>query len=306
MKKISVAIIGWGNVGRACKTAIAGCHDLVLAGVVRRPESLCQQLSEELKNTNVVSDIKELGNVDVALLCIPSNSVIKRAQEYHKLGINTVDAFNDTTRIASVKDELDDSTKYTKTVALIGAGWEPGTNAIIRSVMQMAAITGHTTTTLGGKTGGRNMSATAIAKSIKGVKDAIVLTFATGRAQQQRKIYVVLEKEVKIDTVIKEMMTYPYMKMVPSEIFAVKNLSKYNTLNHAAEIERTGLNVNQQYSIAGVNPAFTANIMVSSARACMQAINGQQFGAYTLIERPMIDYLPGETLADKLQLVNFK
>ena len=64
MQKISVAIIGWGNVGRGCKRAIAENPDLYLAGVVRRPISLNQQ-DPTLENTKVVADIRELGKVDV-------------------------------------------------------------------------------------------------------------------------------------------------------------------------------------------------------------------------------------------------
>ena len=58
MQKISVAIVGWGNVGRGCKRAISECSDLFLAGVVRRASSLKYD-DPDLENTNVVSDIKE-------------------------------------------------------------------------------------------------------------------------------------------------------------------------------------------------------------------------------------------------------
>jgi diaminopimelate dehydrogenase len=37
------------------------------------------------------------------------------------------------------------------------------------------------------------------------------------------------------------------------------------------------------------NPALTAQVMVNAARASMK----QQPGAYTMIEIPVIDYLPG-------------
>jgi len=38
------------------------------------------------------------------------------------------------------------------------------------------------------------------------------------------------------------------------------------------------------------NPALTAQVLVNAARATMK----QQPGAYTMIEIPVIDYLPGD------------
>ena len=104
MQKISVAIIGWGNVGRGCKRAIAENPDLYLAGVVRRPISLKQQ-DPSLSNTKVVADIRELGKVDVALLSLPSREVPERIKEYHALGICTVDSFDEHERIPALKKE---------------------------------------------------------------------------------------------------------------------------------------------------------------------------------------------------------
>ena len=59
MQKISVAIVGWGNVGRGCKRAIEECSDMVLAGVVRRPQTVKNE-DEALANTRVVSDVRKL------------------------------------------------------------------------------------------------------------------------------------------------------------------------------------------------------------------------------------------------------
>ena len=44
-----------------------------------------------MANYAVVKDIKELGDVDVAILCTPTRSVEKYAKEYMAMGVNTVD-----------------------------------------------------------------------------------------------------------------------------------------------------------------------------------------------------------------------
>lgn len=300
MRKTAVAIVGWGNVGRACKRAISECSDMYLAGVVRRASSLKTE-DPTLENTVVVSDIKELGDVDVALLCIPSREVPQRIREYHAMGINTVDSFDEHHRIVSLRRELDVSAKVKKTVSIIGAGWDPGTDSLIRALMKVVSLTGHTTTTFGGNKGGRSMGHTVQVKSIAGVKDAVALTLANGRGKQKRKVYVELEKGADITAIEKAILADDYFKNEPTEIMVVKNIDKYNTLQHSAEIERTGMQANQMYSVSGNNPEFTANIMVSSVRACMNAYNKEDYGVYTFIERPIIDYLAGNSLDDKLE-----
>ncbi len=300
MQKISVAIIGWGNVGRACKRAIGECSDMVLAGVVRRPSSLTKE-DPELENTRVVSDIAKLKDVDVAILCIPSREVPARVKEYHDLGICTIDSFDEHARIVSVRRELDITAKAKKVVSIVGAGWDPGTDSAMRALMRIVAITGHTTTTFGGEKGGRSMGHTVQVKSIPGVQNAVALTMANGRGKHKRKVYVELEKGADFAAIEKAVLTDPYFVSDPTEVIEVKSIDKYNTLSHSVSVERTSMQVNQRYDAAGINPEFTANIMVSCVRACMTAYYHGDYGSYTFIERPLIDYLPGSTLEDKLE-----
>lgn len=300
MRKISVAIVGWGNVGRGCKRAITESSDLVLTGVVRRASSLKYD-DPDLEDTTVVSDISELKSVDVALLCIPSREVPERVREYHARGINTIDSFDEHNRIVSLRRELDITAKAKKVVSIMGAGWDPGTDSVIRALMRLVSITGYTSTTFGGTQGGRSMGHTVQVKSIPGVKDAVALTLENGRGKQKRKVYIELEKEADLAQIEKSILSDPYFKMDPTEIIPVKNIDKYNTLNHSACIERTGMQVNQKYEVAGINPEFTANIMVSCVRACMTAFHKGEYGVYTFIERPLIDFLPGSSLEEKLE-----
>jgi diaminopimelate dehydrogenase len=300
MQKISVAIVGWGNVGRGCKRAISECSDLVLAGVVRRASSLKYE-DPDLENTVVVSDITELEHVDVAILCIPSREVPERVKQYHELGISTIDSYDEHANIASIRRDLDISAKSKKVVSIIGAGWDPGTDSAIRAIMKLVSITGHGTTTFGGENGGRSMGHTVQVKQIEGVKDAVALTLANGRGKQKRKVYVELEKDADLATVEKMIVTDPHFKNDPTEVIAVKDINKYNTLHHEGEVERTAQEVAQKYHVSGTNPEFTGNVMVSAARGVINAKNREAWGAYTLIELPLVDFLVGTTLKDKLE-----
>ena len=300
MQKISVAIIGWGNVGRGCKRALAENPDLYLAGVVRRPISL-GKTDPTLENVKVVADIRELGKVDVALLSIPSREVPDRIREYQEYGICTVDSFDEHDRIPALKKDLDINAKAKRVVSIFSTGWDPGTDSGIRAIMKIASYTGHTTTTFGGEKGGRSMGHTVAVKAIEGVKDAVALTLANGPGKQKRKVYVELVPGADPEKVAKTIQADSYFRNEPTEVLFVKSIDKYNTLHHEGDIERTGMQAKQRYVVEGTNPELTANIMVSCARACIAARDRNEYGTYTFIERPLIDYLAGSTLDEKLE-----
>ena len=92
MKKVRAAIVGYGNIGQYALQALEAAPDFEVAGIVRRAGA--ENCPEELKAYQVVKDIKELGQVDVALLCTPTRSVEAYAKEILAQGINTVDSFD--------------------------------------------------------------------------------------------------------------------------------------------------------------------------------------------------------------------
>ena len=70
MKKIRAAIVGYGNIGKYTLQALNAAPDFEVAGIVRR--SGAENLPAELEGYNVVKDIRELGDVDVAILSTPT------------------------------------------------------------------------------------------------------------------------------------------------------------------------------------------------------------------------------------------
>lgn len=72
-KKLRVAIVGYGNVGKYTLEAVQAAPDMELAGVVRRSPAGAQP--PELAGVKVVADIRELEGVQGALLCTPTRSV---------------------------------------------------------------------------------------------------------------------------------------------------------------------------------------------------------------------------------------
>lgn len=89
-----------------------------------------------------MKDIKELKDVDVAILATPTRSCEEYAKQILPLGINTVDSFDIHTNIRGYRERLMEINKQTNTVSVIAAGWDPGSDSIVRTLMQSLAPKG--------------------------------------------------------------------------------------------------------------------------------------------------------------------
>ena len=120
MNKIRAAVVGYGNIGKYVVEALEAAPDFEIAGIVRRNGA--ENKPAELEPYAVVKDIKELKDVDVAILATPTRSVEKYAKEILAMGINTVDSFDIHTQITALRRSLDESAKAGNAVAIISAG----------------------------------------------------------------------------------------------------------------------------------------------------------------------------------------
>ena len=78
MNKIRAAVVGYGNIGKYVVEALEAAPDFEIAGIVRRNGA--ENKPAELEPYAVVKDIKELNDVDVAILATPTRSVEKSAR----------------------------------------------------------------------------------------------------------------------------------------------------------------------------------------------------------------------------------
>lgn len=295
--KIKVAIVGYGNIGRFALEAVQAAQDFELMGVVRRD---INNIPEELQNITVTNDIKTLGNIDVALLCSPTRAIKELAKSILSLGINTVDSFDVHSEIVSLKTELDEVAKKHDRVAVISAGWDPGSDSIVRTLMLAMAPKGITYTNFGP---GMSMGHSVAAKTIDGVKDALSMTIPLGTGVHRRMVYVELEEGASFNQVEQAIKADSYFSSDETHIKQVDCVDSLKDVGHGVHMTHKGVSGkthNQlfEYSMRINNPALTSQFMVSAARASMK----QRAGAYTVIEIPPVDFLAGDlnTLIAKL------
>ncbi|WP_290448218.1 diaminopimelate dehydrogenase [uncultured Muribaculum sp.] len=290
MKKFKAAIVGFGNIGRYVLDALSEAPDFEVAGVVRRTPG--GQQPSELNSYKVVADVAELGKVDVAILCTPTREVENYARQLLAQGVNTVDSFDIHTQIVDLRSSLDSVARANGTVAVISAGWDPGSDSVVRALMQAAAPKGVTYTNFGP---GMSMGHTVAVKSKKGVKNALSMTIPLGTGIHRRMVYVELEPGVELSEVAAAIKADPYFASDETHVFQVPSVDEIKDMGHGVNMVRKGVsgktqNQRFEFNMSINNPALTAQILVGVARASFK----QAPGAYTMIEIPVVDLLYGD------------
>lgn len=289
MKKIRAAVVGYGNIGHYSVQALEAATDFEIAGIVRRNGA--ENKPAELAEYEVVKDITELKDVDVAILATPSRSCEEYAKKILALGINTVDSFDIHTGIVDYRATLMPICKEHNAVAVISAGWDPGSDSIVRTLMQSLAPKGLSYTNFGP---GMSMGHSVCIRSKAGVKNALSVTIPKGEGLHRRMVYVELEEGAKLEDVAKAVKEDPYFANDETHVFAVDSVDEVRDMGHGVNLVRKGVsgktqNQRMEFNMSINNPALTGQVLVNVARASVR----QQPGCYTMVEIPVIDMLAG-------------
>jgi len=293
MAKTKVAIIGFGNIGKDMYEAILTAPDMELTGVVLRDKTTATKKGVPT-NITVVENISELGHVDVAMLCIPSMSVPDVAENLLIKGIRTVDSYDVHSNLYDVRERLKNAAVSGNSVAVVGAGWDPGTDSMIRGILEFSAPKGLTFTNFGP---GMSMGHTVAVKAIEGVKKALSVTIPLGTGLHRRMVYVELDEpsDSNFNKVSKAIKESPYFANDETHVIYSKDVDSLQDRGHSVNMVRKGVsgvadNQRFEFNMSINNPALTAQIMLAAGRATMR----QTSGCYTMIELPIIDMLYGD------------
>ena len=276
---IRVAILGYGNIGRAAEQAIQSSPDMALAGVFHH------------------NDCMNCIDADVVLVCTPTREVQKFATLLAARGICTVDSFDIHGQIWSLRSAMDAVCKTGKAVSIISAGWDPGSDSMVRALLMALAPKGLTYTNFGP---GRSMGHTVAAKTVPGVKNALSMTIPLGTGIHRRMVYIELEQGADFKEVEAAILKDDYFAHDETHVIAVDSVDALNNVAHGVNLVRNGVsgethNQRFEFNMAINNPALTGQVMVSCARAAMRLKERGEYGAKTMIELAPIDLLPGTT-----------
>ena len=276
---IRVAILGYGNIGRAAEEAVNAAPDMELAGIYHH------------------NDCLSCIDADVVLVATPTREVQKFATVLAARGICTVDSFDIHGQILSLRTAMDAVCAANKSVSILSAGWDPGTDSMIRALLMAMAPKGLTYTNFGP---GRSMGHTVAAKAIKGVKNALSMTIPLGTGIHRRMVYIELEEGADFKTVEAAILADDYFAHDETHVIAVESVDALNNVAHGVNLVRSGVsgethNQRFEFNMAINNPALTGQVMVSCARAAFRMRARGEYGAKTMIELRPIDLLPGST-----------
>jgi len=275
--KIRVAILGYGNIGRAAEEAINAAPDLEFAGIYHH------------------NDCLDCIDADAVLVCTPTREVQKFATVLAARGICTVDSFDIHGQIWNLRENLDAVCKANKAVSIISAGWDPGSDSMVRAILMALAPKGLTYTNFGP---GRSMGHTVAAKSKPGVKNALSMTIPLGTGIHRRMVYVELEDGADFKAVEAAILADDYFAHDETHVIPVESVDALNNVAHGVNLVRNGVsgethNQRFEFNMTINNPALTGQVMVSCARATMRLKERGEYGAKTMIELAPIDLLPG-------------
>lgn len=307
MSLISVLVHGLGNIGQHVLESLETAPDMHCVGVIRRPASLgC--------NAPALRGVQDYGSFDdlvaakglpqVAIICGPSRQVPIDAATYLAAGMNTVDSFDIHDDLPMLVSALDEDARRAGKSAVVGAGWDPGTDSVLRALFEAMTPSGTTFTNFGR---GRSMGHSVAARAIPGVVDATSITIPIGGGKHARLVYVLAEDQDNQATIKAAIAKDPYFSHDPLDVRFVQSQQELDMVadnSHGVLMERigaSGLTSNQRLSfdMRIDNPALTAQVLVVAARAATRLGPG----AFTMIDIPPVALLPGDRMKHIARLV---
>ena len=293
LEKKRIAVVGFGHVGCGAVEALEVAPDLELAGVVLQDEGEIRRACCSLGSVPVVRHLAELEKVDAALLAVPSRCVPKLAPPILETGVATVDCYDiHGDPLMTLRATLDPIAREHGTAAVISAGWDPGTDSVVRTLLEALVPRGITYTNFGP---GMSMGHTVVVKGFEGVEDALSLTIPKGCGLHKRYVYLKTRRGTDFDALVARISQDPYFAHDEVHFFPCEDVQALVDTGHAVHLERRGSagkthNQKVDFLMSVTNPAATGQVLVSAARAVLR----QRPGAYTLPEIPPVDFLPGD------------
>ena len=323
MDKIRVGIVGYGNLGRGVELSIDENEDIQLVGVfTRRDPTFIETKAKAFS----IDDIKDFKNeIDVMILCGGSAKDLPKQGPELSTMYNTVDSYDNHSKIPSYFSEMNEAAKNSNKVSIISVGWDPGLFSLNRLLYESILPQGKNYTFWGD---GISQGHSDAIRRVKGVKRGVQYTRPiqetlnkvrqgknpelTNSDRHKRICYIVPEESANLDKIKKNIKTMPnYFEDYDTEVYFISEeefVNNHNKMPHGGFVihtANTGNNHKQRMEFSLTlesNPEFTSSVLVAYARAAYKLSQEGKAGAYTVFDIPFSYLSPksGESLRERL------
>ena len=310
MKKVRIAIAGYGNLGRGVELAVRQNDDLELVGVfTRRDPKTVKLLTEGVEVWSIDEAAAKADKVDVLIICGGSATDLpKQTPELAKY-FNVIDSFDTHARIPEHFANVDKASRESGHLAMISLGWDPGLFSLNRLYAESILPNGKSYTFWGK---GVSQGHSDAIRRVKGVKKGIQYTCPveaamdavrsgsqpelSTREKHTRLCYVVAEEgadKAAIEAEIKGMKNYFDQYDTTVNFISEEEFDRdHNKMPHGGFVMRSGMTGDGEkthqmieYSLKlESNPEFTASVLCCFARALNRLAAEGQVGCKTAFD----------------------
>lgn len=308
MKKIKVAILGYGNLGKSLEELILKNELFELIGIFSKRKNLKSKFNTSIFNLNNLQIYSN--KIDIVFVCQGSYNGVENLSYKLIENFNFVDSFDTHKKLKNYIKRLDKKSKVYGKVCLCAFGWDPGLLSLFRLLFY--AISGEKIFSNCFWGEGVSQGHSNAIRQIKGVKNAIQYTVPiTKQIEKCRKEFNFFPSEFEKHLRICYVSTFDFANkiQIENEIKNMKNYFQgYETVVHFVNDEEVvkrqkslshrGLvisnykildkyNTKLEFSLdIQSNPYFTAQVMIMGAMAVSYLVKEKKFGAYSIFDLP--------------------
>lgn len=304
---IKAGIVGYGNLGKGVRKAIAQNPDFELIAIFtrRQPEQL--QAEEGVRFEHMSQLERYKGKIDIMILCGGSATDLPEQTPAVSALFNTVDSFDTHAKIPEHFAAVDRACRQAGTVSVISTGWDPGLFSLNR-MMAQAILPEGKDYTFWGK--GVSQGHSDAIRRVPGVKAGVQYTVPvqsvieriragetpelSTREKHLRECFVVAEEGADPAAIRETIVSMPnYFADYDTTVHFVTEdqlKTEHQGMPHGGFVIRSGVTGQGTKQLIefglqlGSNPEFTASVLVAYARAAARLSREGQSGARTLFD----------------------
>lgn len=321
--KIRVGIVGYGNLGRGTELAMSENPDMRLVAIFTRRNPDMLDSKSNVVHISKILDFKD--KIDIMILCGGSASDLEKQGPAIVSHFNTIDSFDNHTKIPEYFEKMDKIAKKSSKLSLISVGWDPGLFSLIKLLGQSILPNGQNYTFWGD---GLSQGHSDAIRKIKGVKNGVQYTVPIqevldkvrnyenidipANKRHKRICYVCVEDNADLAKIKNEIKTMPnYFAGYDTSVFFISEeelIKNHSKMPHGGLVIRTGITgKNNRQTVEfkltlDSNPEFTSSVVVAYARAVFRLSKEGKTGAISVFDVPLAYLSPmsSEELRRKL------